>query len=63
MSVEPSKEISGKADAALSKSMSPDAVAKDSPVGAAENSPPKMSFSRARKSAIVVWAMKWSVRW
>lgn len=61
MSVEPSKEISGKADAALSKSISPDAVAKESPVCCAENSPPKISLSRVRKSAMVGEDAEW--RW
>lgn len=50
MSEVPSREISGKAEAALSKSKSsfpPDPAAE-------ENSPPRMSFSRSRKLLIVV---------
>ena len=56
MSVDPSREISGKADAARSKSMSsaPVAVAKEPPVSVGtENSSPSTSFSRARKSSMV----------
>ena len=52
MSPEPSSEISGKAEAARSKSMSPPAVANEPPVGV-PNSSPRMSLSRCRKSVIV----------
>lgn len=57
MSSSPSSEMSGKADAARSKSISspPAAVAKEPPVSVGvENSSPRSSLSRERKSAIVV---------
>lgn len=58
MSDVPSREISGKAEAALSKSKSsfpPDPAAE-------ENSPPRMSFSRSRKLLIVVVDVQTNLR-